>query len=572
MHAPAELAGPHRHVNIPYLLKLLPRIPLERIPLTTRGFWSWAQAEPDRIAIIDPGVEMLSAGQILSLCNRVTNKLVASGLTPGDVVAIMFPSGPDLLVFTLATRQCGLYLLHLNPRSRTEELEYFLRDSAPKLLVLDPKCVTRDFASFLRARFHGAVEWLSQTPFLEDRLSSFIGEAADVEPAVRVAGDSLSYTSGTTGQPKAVLRKLRPISPDHALRPLLEWYQQVFRIDYSADGGFLSACPLYFSGPLSFAMYAIHSRRTLVIMPQWHSKLALSLIARHRVTETFLVPYQLRELTDAAKSKPVTEFSTLQAIVHGSAPCPPQLKTKAMEVFGDIIYECYGSTEVAGTVATPSDAKNYEGTVGRPVYPQEVRILNDLNEECGIGEHGRVFMKVLPGLEFVYRDDPESTAANQVDGFATVGDIGYLNATGHLFLKGRTSDVFNLRGEKFYPVDLENAAIDHPDVADAVAFVEISADGEDVMRLAVQLQNTSRAVEVLPEIYDVLGGCLKSAQLPTSIIVVSKILRGPVGKVARANLSTSIRRLSITELTRDACSEHMRKKNAREQAGETHAR
>ncbi len=241
------------------------------------------------------------------------------------------------------------------------------------------------------------MEWIHSGRTMDDRFANLLAGAADSEPLHRVAGETLSYTSGTTRLPKAVLRKPAGIAPEGALRLPLEWYARSFGIDPSTPGAFLNACPLYFSGPMSFASYAVHMGRTLVLMPQWSARLALGLITRHQVSDTFVVPFQLAELIREYRNKPdAYDLGNLRAIIHGSAPCPAELKQQALDTFGEIVYECYGSTEVAGTVATPQAARLYRGTVGRAVPPQEVRILDDYGQPCPPAVGGKIYMKMFP--------------------------------------------------------------------------------------------------------------------------------------------------------------------------------
>lgn len=475
--------------------------------------------------------------------------MLALGMMHRDVVATLLPSGVDLVAFMLAARQTGFYLLPLNPRARPNELRYLLQDSRPSLLVVASACAPAEFEGHTLAGLDTKVAWIDSVHGIDLRLSAFFDEAEDVEPSLRVAGEILSYTSGTTGAPRAVLRKSSDSAPEDSLRSSLDWYARGFGLDIESPGVFLSACPIYFSGPLSFASYSLHLGRTLVLMPQWNARLALTLIGKHKVSETFLVPYQLLELLKTYQRNPQRyDIRSLKAIIHGSAPCPADLKDQALNTFGEIVYESYGSTEVAGTIAAPADARLYRGTVGRAMAPHEIKIIDNLGQPCPPGEVGKVYMKMVPGMEFSYKGDPVSTMACQIGNFATAGDLGFVNESGYLFLKGRSSDVIVCRGEKVHPTTVESAASAHPDVIDAAAFGEpCSASGETV-HLAVKLSSSGRSIEdVIKEIQAHLEASLKRAEVPTSITVVNDIPRQQSGKLCRKELRSHVKKIELCD-------------------------
>jgi long-chain acyl-CoA synthetase len=468
---------------------------------------------------------------------------------PGDVVAALLPSGVDLMAFTLATRQSGLFLLPLNPRAGAAELKYLVQDSSPRLLVVGSMCVRPELLRLVSPEVCSAVTYVHAGQHIEQRLADFLNGAPDSNPANRVAGDILTYTSGTTGVPKAVLRKLTGLTPEDALKFGLDWYSHSFGVNPESSGSFLGACPLFYSGPLSFASYAFHLGRTLVLMPQWNARLALALVAKHSVSEIFLVPYQLMELViECRKEMNRYDISSLKTVIHGSAPCSPELKEQALDTFGEIIYESYGSTEVAGTVAAPWEARRYKGTVGRARAPHEVKILDDHGNPRPPGEIGRVFMKMLPGTEFSYKGDQDSTRNCQVGNFATAGDLGFLNESGYLFLKGRSSETINCRGEKVNPSTVESAAMQHPLVLDAAAFGECCALNGESVYLAVRLSLDGRSPEIIVhEVFDLLRESLRTVERPKSIIVVNEIPRGQSGKLRRREIREALRSASIDE-------------------------
>lgn len=519
--------------------------------LMSTGIWSRGREFPSHIAVIDETGCELTAARVAGISNRIANRLVALGLERGDVVAAHLPSGMDLLAFALATRQVGLYLLPLNPRASIPELQHLIQDGDPRLLILGSGCTRPEFTDLVPKEAGVITEWVREGGEIEARLTDFLQDTPDTAPVARTAGDTLTYTSGTTGIPKAVLRKMVDVSPEVAIKPALDWYSRSFGINQELPGAFLGACPLHFSGPLSFASYSLHLGRTLVLMPQWNARLALALISRHGVSETFLVPYQLMELVDEYQKNPARyDITSLRSIIHGSAPCPLALKDRAMDTFGEVLYESYGSTEVAGAVATPGDARIHRGTVGRAIAPHELKILNEHGQPCRVGETGRVFMRMLPGTEFLYKGDPAATASCQAGGFATAGDLGFLNESGYLFLQGRSSEAINCRGEKVHPVIVENAAMRHPQVVDAAAFGASCAQHGEAVHLAVRLLPSEKTIqELVAEILGSLSGSLARAYVPTSVFVVREIPRGLSGKLRRKEVAELVRRAAVLEVS-----------------------
>jgi long-chain acyl-CoA synthetase len=287
--------------------------------------------------------------------------------------------------------------------------------------------------------------------------AAFLSAKPDTDPRCRSAGDVLSYTSGTTGRPKAVMRPTAFRSPEDACRPLVNWYAEAFGIKVDAPGCFLNACPAYIAGPLTFLTYSLHLGRTVVLMPGWDPRIALWLITQHSVTETYLVPYQMQSLIRHAEDELGKLAATkLRTVIHGSSPCPAAVKRAMLDWLGDIVHECYGATEIGGTVALAAESRERPGTVGRAQVPREVRILDAAGTECPANVIGTVYMRQLEGAEFWYKNDEARTNASRCGVFATVGDRGYCDAAGYLFLCGRDSDAINIRGQKVNPWDVEH--------------------------------------------------------------------------------------------------------------------
>jgi long-chain acyl-CoA synthetase len=201
---------------------------------------------------------------------------------------------------------------------------------------------------------------------------------------------------------------------------------------------------------------------------------------------------------------------------------------------GDIMYECYGATEVGGVVATPQDWRAYPGTVGKLSRGREIRILDENGRQVPAGVEGMVYLQLSPGDEFTYKDDPEKTQAARRGNFATVGDIGYVNDAGYLFLLDRQVDVINCRGEHIFPAQIEAVAIAHPWVADCTAYGAPHPEFGALVRLAVQLETgLAKGPEAESILLKFLRTRLTGAHCPSGVDFVERVPRDPAGKLHR---------------------------------------
>jgi len=377
------------------------------------------------------------------------------------------------------------------------------------------------------------------------KLRSFLAIIVGIACAVvvkqslqRSGGAILSYTSGTTGRPKGVLRPVGKVAPESVLEPRVRWYVNAYSIDPAARGVYLSCCPAFFAGPMHSILYSLHLGHVVVLMARWHPRSALYLIQKYRVTHTFMVPFHfhtLLRLPDSVRQE--YDVTSIQCLVHGGAPCPLEIKRAMLDWLGECLFESYGSTEVGNTVASSSDWRRYPGTVGRPTRWHEVKILDDRGSEVPPGREGRVFLRVSELNDFVYKDDPQKTAACRVGDFVTVGDVGYLNAAGYLFLCDRREDLILCRGENIYPAEVEGALASHPNVVDCGCFGIPHEEWGQAVGIAVQWDNGSLIEEEVREsIRDYLRARLSLGKMPTLIQLVARIPRDLNGKLRRFEL------------------------------------
>ena len=346
----------------------------------------------------------------------------------------------------------------------------------------------------------------------------------------------MHYTSGTTGKPKGVRRKLSGADPDAA----------------AAGGGFLlrlfgtqphdgnvhiCGSPLYHTAVLAFATTSLHLGHPVVLMDRWTPESMLELIERHRVTHSHMVPTQLHRLLalpDDVRSR--YDVSSLRSMVHAAAPCPVEIKQRMLDWWGPVIYEYYAATEGGGTVVTPEQWLKRPGTVGLPWPTSEIRILDDDGNDVPANEIGTVYMKLGQG-DFEYFKDRDKTDANRRAGFFTVGDVGYLDDGGYLFLCDRKSDMIISGGVNIYPAEIEGVLLTHPDVADAAVFGIPHADwGEEIKAVVEPAPGVEADAELTEQLLAHCAERLAKFKLPKSIDYTAEMPRDPNGKLYKRKL------------------------------------
>jgi long-chain acyl-CoA synthetase len=433
-----------------------------------RGFWQAAEAEPDRIALIEADGRVWRAGELAAATNRLVHGLRARGVGANGVIAVLQPNGAPLVELLLAAMQAGWHYTPINTQLRPGEVAHILRDAGADAFFGHARyadlCVaSADQAGVARERRFAAGE----VPGFETIASLERGQP-DARPGDRLAGQFMQYTSGTTGRPKAVRRAIPPLDPDAMIAMLAT---NLYRYDIAPGGDHvhLVTSPMYHMAPLSFGYFSLHFEHPVVLMDGFDAERALALIEAHRVTTTHMVPTQFQRLVRLpAAVRERYDVSSLRHVMHAAAPCPIELKREMLEWWGPVIYEYYGATEGGGTMVRAREWLAHPGTVGRAWPGADVKILADDGRECGPGEIGTVYLKL--SMDFEYKDDAEKTRANRRGNYFTVGDVGELDAEGYLYLRDRKIDMIITGGVNVYPAEVEAALLGHPDVADAAVF------------------------------------------------------------------------------------------------------
>jgi len=500
------------------------------------GFWARAQQSPEWVAVIEPDGTEHRAGDLLARVNQITHGLRALGLQPGDAVASVLPNGAAALEVYLAALQAGWYLTPVNWHFTVPEIAYILRDCEAKAVFVHERFAAvgvpaADEAGIAGgARFgYGDVPGFTPVDVLRDGQPQAL-------PADRTAGTTMHYTSGTTGRPKGVRRALSGLDPDDAAE-LGTGLLQFFGITAGPPNVHLLSSPNYHTAVTVFGGSALHMGHTLVCLDAWDSERALALVERYSVTNSHMVPTHFKRMLSLAE--PIRhryDLSSMKWLIHAAAPCPIGIKQAMLDWWGPCVYEYYAATEGGGTIATPDDWKARPGTVGTAWPISEIMIADENGNACPPGTPGTIYMKM--GIsDFDYKDDPEKTAANRLRGFFTVGDIGYLDDGGYLFLCDRKSDMIISGGANIYPAEVEAEIIMHPKVADVAVFGIPDDDwGEQVKAVVQPAAGVTGDDELAAEILASLDGRLARMKWPRSIDFTDELPRDPSGKLLKRRL------------------------------------
>jgi long-chain acyl-CoA synthetase len=376
----------------------------------------------------------------------------------GDAVAVATRNRHELLEVYFAAMQAGFYYVPVPPQSTADELSRLLDDSGAKALVFDATAAPA-VRGDREACF--ALDDTGSAPSYESLKRNEPSSA----PADRVAGEVFPYTSGTTGRRRGVRRPLSGVSPEERARMAALHLRAAADIRAGHAQVHLVCAPLCFGAALVWCTDHLHCGHPVVLMDRFTAESALELIERRRITSSFMVPTHFRRLL-VLRDTQNFDVSSLRHIVHSGAPCAVALKQRMMEWWGPVLYETYAATEGPGTQIGPQEWLEHRGAVGRA--GSRIKVLRADGTDCDAGEVGRVFL--LSERPFEYHADPEKTAKSRVGDYFTVGDIGYIDDDGYLFLCDRGDDVVISGGVNIYPAEVEALLSSHAAVADVGAF------------------------------------------------------------------------------------------------------
>lgn len=481
-----------------------------------------ARTTPDKPAAIFSTGERITYGELESRANQAAHLIRQQGIKAGDFVALFMENEPAWFELIWACQRIGVCAVPVSSRLAADELTYILRDCGARLL----------FASLSLAETAQAALPAGVTIMLVD--DTYIDQRKawpDTPLPDERAGVDMVYSSGTTGRPKGVRPALPsgPIDAPDRIAPMA-----AARYGVNEESIYLSPAPLYHAAPLRWSMAVQRLGGTVIVMRKFDAAECLRLIARHKVTHAQFVPTHFNRLLALPDHlRQGADVSSLKVVIHAAAPCPVPVKQQMMAWLGPITWEFYGGSEgIGNTIASPQEWLARPGTVGR-AHNCEIRICDDAGEPLPPGEIGTVYL--AHGQKFEYYHDPEKTAAayNQ-HGWATMGDMGYVDEDGFLFLTDRKHFTIISGGVNIYPQEIENALLAHPAIRDAAVVAAPHPDlGEQIAAVIEPCQMDDAGPDLARDIHDFLRQRISTVKLPRRIDFLEELPRLPTGKLMK---------------------------------------
>ncbi|HXY26770.1 MAG TPA: acyl-CoA synthetase [Acidimicrobiales bacterium] len=497
----------------------------------------YAADDPARPAVVSSSGRVVTFAELEARSCRLAQALFAHGLRPGDHVAVVLPNDHRTHEVVFGLQRSGLYYTMVNTHLAPEEAAYIVVDCEARTLITSASLALL------------AADLVPLTPAVDLRLmisdpgssdapteghTSYDGFVAGfpAEPlAEEVEGFAMLYSSGTTGHPKGIRRPLsgEPFGTSATLVPMLEHI-----MGFEPGDVYVSPAPLYHSAPLVWSTTVQRMGGTVVLMEHFDAEDCLRLIEQHRVTHGQFVPtmfVRMLKLPEEVRAR--YDLSSLRAVVHAAAPCPPEVKRQMIEWWGPIVHEYYSGTEGMGmTWITAAEALTHPGSVGRAIWG-EAHICGDDGEEVPVGQDGVVYFAGRAGVTFEYNHDPVKTRQTFNDkGWATLWDVGHLDEEGYLYLTDRKLFMIVSGGVNIYPQEVEDVLVLHPAVADVAVFgVPEPEMGEEVKAVVQPALGAAAGPVLEAELIAFCRDHLSHYKCPRSVDFTDELPRGENGKL-----------------------------------------
>ncbi|MGD1110772.1 MAG: acyl-CoA synthetase [Mycobacterium sp.] len=475
----------------------------------------------------------ISFGELYARSRRVAALLHEAGLRRGDGVALILSNRGEFFEITWGCQLSGLYYTAVNTHFTPDEVAYVIDDCDAKAVFVDASMTdlaehVRDVNSAVHVRvavggtlpgwrsYEGAVATASEAPPLAD-------------------GSEMLYSSGTTGRPKAVRRPLPTDGNGSWAQAVLEM-ALTRRYKMSPDSVYLSPAPLYHAAGVNYTMAVNRVGAAAIIMRKFNAETVLRLIETYRVTHAQFVPtmfVRMLKLPESIREK--YDVSSLQYVLHAAAPCPVDVKHRMIDWFGPIIHEYYGGTEgFAGTTIGPEEWLAHPGSVGIPMAP--VHVVGDGGEELPLGQPGELYFE--GGPDFEYFKDPAKTASVYNErGWRSLGDMGYVDEDGYMYLTDRSTFMIVSGGVNIYPQEAENLLVMHPKLVDAAVFgVPNDEFGEEVKAVVQPVDGVHPGPELEAELIGYCRAHLAGYKCPRTVEFDPELPRDPNGKLYKRRI------------------------------------
>ncbi len=494
-----------------------------------------AVATPDKPAVIlYPSGTVVTFGEMEARANQLAHYFREHGLVEGDAVAILIENNEHMHTVMWAARRSGLYYVPINTHLTAAEAAYIIDNSAAKAIV---------GSEALRPVLEGLAEHLPNglpavllTTGDLDGWATYPDAVADL-PTTPIAdewdGDLLQYSSGTTGRPKGIKRDLPHLPPSETpglMAALVSFWM-------NPEAIYLSPAPLYHTAPSVWSMQAQAGGITTVVLEKFDAEGALDAIQKYGVTHGQFVPVMFtRMLKLPEQVRKSYDVSSLQRVMHAAAPCPVEIKKQMIDWWGPIVDEYYASSEAIGaTLISADEWLAHPGSVGKAMTGV-VHILDEDGNEVPAGQHGEIFFE--GGADFEYLNDSAKTASSRDShGWKTVGDIGYLDEDGYLYLTDRRHHMIISGGVNIYPQEAENMLVIHPKVMDAAVFgIPDEEMGQTVKGVVQTVDPADATPEFAEELLAWLRDQLSHYKCPRSISFEAQLPRTDTGKLYKQEL------------------------------------
>jgi long-chain acyl-CoA synthetase len=488
-----------------------------------------ARERPDHLALVmSQSGRTMTYRELDEFSNRGAQLFAKAGLKTGDVIAIFMENNFEFLPLCWAAQRSGLYFTCISSRLTAGEAEYIVKNCGAKILISSKTMgdVAVELAALLpdvrKLALQGDVPGYERC---EDALRAMPASPVEHE----TPGQMLLYSSGTTGRPKGVRRMLTG-GELGVMQPATA--RLVARYGFAPETKYLSPAPLYHAAPLGYNLTIQACGGTSVIMENFDPEDALRQIEKHRATHSQWVPtmfVRMLKLPETVRKK--YDLSSMKFAIHAAAPCPVEVKKRMMEWWGPVIYEYYAGTEpIGGCAITPQEWLERPGSVGKASYG-ELHIVDEDGSECPVGKPGGVYFASEAAFE--YHNDPARTAQARNDkGWWTLGDVGYVDKDGYLFLTDRKAFMIISGGVNIYPQEAENVLINHPKVADvAVIGVPNEDFGEEVKAIVQPVDWKDANPDTADELIAYCRAELSAIKCPRSVDFERELPRHPTGKL-----------------------------------------
>jgi long-chain acyl-CoA synthetase len=494
------------------------------------------------------GGEVISPDRLKSRAEGLADNLYRLGVRSDDVVALMLRNEPAFLEIVLACQILGAYFCPINWQFKAAEVRHVLTDSGASIVFVHAdlfkeveapatfaglSVVIVDVPLILQQQYAGGDPPLPTASGLH--YSSLLGRLEGIgRPAVQPRG-AMTYTSGSTGKPKGVVRL--PPAADLAATALAKRRalgQLVFGV--SASSIALLSAPLYHSAPLSYALFCAGEGATLFLESKFSPQSTLQTIHDEQITHAYLVPTMYQRLLRIPEKERMTfNLSSLQFVASTGSPCAPETKRAMIEWFGPVINESYASSETGYiTFIGSEESLRRPGSVGKPALEAQVKILDEEGHELPPNAVGLIYARQPAYPDFTYKHNAQARASMERAGLVTVGDMGYRDADGYLYISDRKSDMVISGGVNIYPAEIEAVLNELPAVLDCAVFGIPDAEFGEALAAAIELHPEHSLTQA--EVLTYLAPRLANYKLPKSIVFHDSLPREDSGKIFKRRL------------------------------------